>query len=112
MEARFTKEDIQITTKTLKDAYLSLLLPGILYSVGNVFPFLLCLLLLISAVCKVSSENHVSFLHFVFFGMVLVTAFCIVLWTSVHSSSDTLSTTSNPLNLFHHLHCIILREWI
>ena len=32
--------------------------------------------------------------------MVLVTASCTMLQTSVHSSSGTLSTRSNPLNLF------------
>ena len=37
---------------------------------------------------------------FFLFGMVLVTAFYTMLWTSVHSSSCTLSIRSNPLNLF------------
>ena len=32
--------------------------------------------------------------------MVLITAFCTMTWTSVHSSSGTLSIRSNPLNLF------------
>ena len=32
--------------------------------------------------------------------MVLVTSSCTVLWTSIHSSSGTLSIRSNPLNLF------------
>ena len=32
--------------------------------------------------------------------MVLFTASCTILWTSVHSSSGTLSTRSRPLNLF------------
>ena len=40
------------------------------------------------------------FLYFFFFGMVLVTASCTMLWTSIHSSSDILSTRHNPLNLF------------
>ena len=35
-----------------------------------------------------------------FFGMIVVTASCAVLWTSIHSSSGTLSARSNPLNLF------------
>ena len=55
---------------------------------------------LFSAICKVSSDNHFAFLHFFYFGMVLVTASCIMLETSFHSSSGTLSTISNPLNLF------------
>jgi len=54
--------------------------------------------LLSPAICTVSSDNHLAFLHF--FGMVLVTASCIMLQTSVHSSSGTLSTRSNPSNLF------------
>ena len=39
--------------------------------------------LLSSSICKASSDNHFAFLHFSFFLMVLVTAFCIVLWTSI-----------------------------
>ena len=46
---------------------------------------------LFSDVCMASSDNHHAFFHFFFFGMVLVIAFCTVLQTSVHSSSDTLS---------------------
>ena len=38
-----------------------------------------------------SSDNHFAFLHFFFLGMVLITAFCTMSWTSVHSSSETLS---------------------
>ena len=47
--------------------------------------------LLFSAICKASSDNHFAFLHFFFLGMVLITASCTVSWTSVHSSSGTLS---------------------
>ena len=46
---------------------------------------------LFSAICKPSSDNHFAFLHFFFLGMVLITAFCTMSWTSVHSSSETLS---------------------
>ena len=56
--------------------------------------------LLFSAICKVSSESHFAFLNFFFLGMVLITASCTISWTSVHSSSGTLSIRSNPLNLF------------
>ena len=56
--------------------------------------------LLSSVICKVSSDNHLTFLHFLFFGMVLVTASCTMLQASIDSSSGTLSTRSNPLNLF------------
>ena len=47
--------------------------------------------LLFSAICKASSDNCFAFLHFFFFGMLLITASCMMSWTSVHSSSDTLS---------------------
>ena len=46
------------------------------------------------------STKHFAFLHLFFFGMVLVTASCTVLLTSIHSSSGALSIRSNPLNLF------------
>jgi len=52
-----------------------------------------------SATCKASSDNHFAFLPFFFLGLVLITASCTMLWTSVHSSSGTLSVRSNPLNL-------------
>ena len=53
--------------------------------------------LLFSTICKASSDNHFAFLHFFFLGIVLVTASCTLLQTSVHSSSGTLSVRSNPL---------------
>ena len=56
--------------------------------------------LLFSAICKVSSDNHFIFLHFFFFGMVLITASHTMSQTSLHSSSGSLCTRSNPLNLF------------
>ena len=56
--------------------------------------------LLFSAICKASSDNHFAYLFFFFFGMVLFTASCTMLQTSIHSSSGTLSISSNPLNLF------------
>ena len=37
------------------------------------------------------SDKHFAFLHLFFLGMVLITASCTVLQTSVHSSSGTLS---------------------
>ena len=74
---------------SLQNAYISLLFFGTLHSVGCIFPFLLCLLLLSSSICKGSSDNHFAFLHFFFFEMVLVTASCTVLQISVHSSSGT-----------------------
>ena len=56
----------------------------------SLFPLLFASLLY-SVTCKASSDNHFSFLHFFFFGMVLVTASCTMLQTSIHSSSSTLS---------------------
>ena len=47
--------------------------------------------LLFSAICKVSSENCFAFLHFFFFRMGLITSSCRMSWTSIHSSSGTLS---------------------
>ena len=44
---------------------------------------------LLSAICKVSSDNHFASLHFFYFGMVLLTASCIMLWTSFHSSGTS-----------------------
>ena len=55
---------------------------------------------LFSAIYKASSENHFAFLPFFFLAMILITASCIMSWTSVHHSSGTLSIRSNPLNLF------------
>ena len=47
--------------------------------------------LLFSAICKASSDNHFAFLNFFFLGMILITAFCTVLQTSIHNSSGTVS---------------------
>ena len=64
--------------------------------------FLLCLSLLFFSqqFYKASSNKHFAFLHFFFSGMVLITASCTMSWTSIHSSSGSVSTRSNPLNLF------------
>ena len=53
-----------------------------------------------STSCKAYSDNHFAFLLFFFFGMVLFTASCTILQTSVHSSSGALLTQSSPLDLF------------
>ena len=47
--------------------------------------------LLFTATCKASSDSHFAFLHFFFLGMVLIPVSCIMLQTSIHSSSGTLS---------------------
>jgi len=53
-----------------------------------------------TAICKASSDSHFAFLHFFSMGMVLIPVSCTMSRTSVHSSSDTLSIRSSPLNLF------------
>ena len=68
--------------------------------------------LLFTAICTAFSDNHFAFLHFFFLGLVLVTASYTMSRTSIHSSSGTLSIRSNPLNLFCHFHCIIVRDLI
>ena len=67
--------------------------------------------LLFSAICKASSDNHFSFLHFFFLGMVLITASCTRSWTSVQSFSGNLSIRSNPLILFYILYWIYFICW-
>ena len=74
---------------------------GTLHSNEYIFPFLLflSLLFIFTAICKASSGNHFTFLHFFFLGMVLITASCTMSWISVHSFFRH-SIRSNPLNLF------------
>ena len=56
--------------------------------------------LLFTAIYKATSDNHFAFLHFCSMGMILIPVSCTMSWTSVHSSSGTLSIRSSPLNLF------------
>ena len=56
--------------------------------------------LLFIAICKASSDSHLAFLHFFFLGMILIPVSCTMSWTSVHSSSGTLSIRFSSLNLF------------
>jgi len=67
---------------------------------------------LFSALCKTSSDNHFAFLHFFFLGMILITDSCTMSWTSVHSSSVTLSIRSNTLSLYNHKGFDIDQTWI
>ena len=88
---------------SLRKAFLSLL--AILWNsafkwVYLPFSLLLFTSLLFSAVCKSSSDSHFAFLHLFFLGMVLIPISCTMSWTSVHSSSGTLSIRASPLNLF------------
>ena len=47
--------------------------------------------LLFTTLCKASSDNYFAFLHFFLLGMVWLPATCTMSWTSIHSSSGTLS---------------------
>jgi len=81
----------------LRKAFLSLL--AILWKsafkwVYLSFSPLLFTSLVLTAICKVSSDRHFAFLHFFFLGMVLIPVSCTVSQTSVHSSSGTLSIRS------------------
>ena len=78
---------------------LSLVFFGTLHSDEYIFPFLLCLLLLFFSQLFLRPPQT-TILTFFFLQMVLITASCTMLWTSIHSSPGTLSITSNPLNLF------------
>ena len=51
-------------------------------------------------ICKATSDNLFAFLHLFSLGMVLITSFCTMSWTFIHSSFSILSSRSNPLNLF------------
>ena len=88
----------------LRKAFLSLLV--ILWNSAFKWVYLSPLLfafLLFTAICKlfvISSETHFAFLHFFFLGMVLIPVSCTMSWTSVRSSSGTLSIRSSPLKLF------------
>ena len=55
----------------------------ILHSNGYIFPFLLCLLLLFTAICKATSKTILPF-AFLFLGMVLIPASCSMSRTSIH----------------------------
>ena len=88
---------------SLRKAFLSLL--AILWNsafkwVYLSFSLLLFTSLLFTAICKASSDSYFSFLHYFSLGMVLIPVSCTMSWTSVHSSSGTLSIRSVPLNLF------------
>ena len=89
--------------QSLRKAFLSLL--AILWNsafkwVYLSFSPLLFTPLIFTAICKASSDSHFAFLHFFFLGKVLIPVSYTMSWTSIHSSSGTLSIKSNPLNLF------------
>ena len=76
-----------------KLSYLSLPFLGTLHSDGYIFPFLLCLLLLFFSQVFLSPPQTIilTFLHFFFLGMVLITTSCTMLWkVKVSQSCSTL----------------------
>ena len=80
-----------------RHSYLSLLFFGTLHSDGYLsFSPLPLASLVFSAICKSSSNNHFAVLHLFFLGMVLITASYTMSWTSIHSSSGTLSDLIIP----------------
>ena len=73
-------------------SYLSLLFFGTLNSDRYIFPFLLCLqLIFFSPLFVRPTQATMLPFSFLFLGMVLITASCTMLWTSIHSFSITLS---------------------
>ena len=72
--------------------------------------------LLLSAICKAASDNHFAFLHFFFWGMVLITASCTMLQAFVHSSSGTLSYLIHwiylPIPLYNHKEFDLGHTWM
>ena len=76
-----------------KLSYLSLPFLGTLHSDGYIFPFLLCLLLLFFSQVFLSPPQTIilTFWHFFFLGMVLITTSCTMLWkVKVSQSRPTL----------------------
>ena len=73
--------------------------------------------LLFTAVCKASSDSHFAFLHFFFFGMLLIPASYTMSQISIHSSSGTLPTRSSPqiyfsLPLYNHKGFDVCHTWM
>ena len=78
---------------------LSLLFFGTLHSNGYMFPFILCLSLLFSAICKASSDNHFAFFVFLFLGD-RFDYHLLYNVTNLRPLFFMQSIRSNPLNLF------------
>ena len=86
MQGKYSKNMVEklefaLTRWSLRKAFLSLL--AILWNsafkwVYLSFSPLPFTLLLFTTICKASSDNHFAFLHFLFLGMVLITAPCTI----------------------------------
>ena len=81
-------------------SYLSLRFFGTLHSNGYLsFSPLRFTSFLFTATCKASSDDHFALLYFLFLGVILTPVSYTMSRISAHSSSDSLSIRSNPLNL-------------
>ena len=82
-------------------SYLSLLFFGTLHSIGYIFAFVLCFLLLFFSKLFVRPTQIaiLRFLHFFFLGMIFILVSCTMSQTSAQSTSGILSIRPNPLNL-------------
>ena len=94
-------------------SYLSFLLFGTLHSSRYIHPFLLCWShLFFSHLFVRPPQTAILLLHFFFLRMVLIPGSSTMSWTSIHSSSGTMSIRSGPFKSISHLHCIIVRDLI
>ena len=95
-------KEIEKKNRMGKTRDLFLLFFGILYSNGNIFPFLLRFSRLIFSQLHVRPPQTAILLFRISFpmGMVLLPVSCTMSRTSFHSSLDTLSIRSRPLNVF------------
>ena len=88
----FLKRSLVFPILLFSSISLHLLFFGTLHSDAYIFPFLFVFTsLLFTAIFKAFLDNHFAFLHLFFFWMVLIPASCTMSWTSVHSSSGTVS---------------------
>ena len=69
-------------------------------STGIPSPPLALFIMMLSKASWLHTPGCLALLHIFFLGMVLIPAYCTMSWTSIHSSSRTLSIRSSPLNLF------------
>ena len=90
---------ISLYCSVKKPSCLSLLFSGTLHSVGYIFPYLPCFLLLFFLQLFVKPPQTATLPSCISFSLGWFWSLSPV-WTSVHSPSGTLFSRSNPLNLF------------
>ena len=100
---------------SLRKAFLSLL--GLLWN--SVFKWVYIYFsplpfpsLLFTAICKASSDNHFTFLHFFFLRMGLITASYTMSWFPLSIILQALCLSYQSLDSICHFHCIIIRDLI